>query len=50
MQERNVHPIYFYRFNFDTKEAIHRIIYRNEVKGDFALVFYFIPVLNNQSF
>ena len=34
MQKTHLHPIYYYRFDFDTEESRHKILYHNKMKGD----------------
>ena len=41
MQKTNPEPIYYYRLNYDTEEALHKSIYRNELKGNTPLVINF---------
>ena len=50
MQKTHLHPIYYYRFSFDTDEAFHKIIQNNTLKGNIPLVFYLIAVLKNLSY
>ena len=42
MQKTHLHPIYYYRLNFDTDEALHKRVWRNELKGNIPSECYFI--------
>ena len=42
MQKTHLHPIYYYRFDFDTDEALHKLRWRHKLNGNIPSECYFI--------